>query len=294
MGRVYAMLRWRRRPRRLNVPLLKGLIMAFLSAVIGLGSAFTGLGAQIAAAPTIDFMLGYATEKTAGAALIVALCAAVGGVTVAHLGGAPLHAGSALVVTLGATVGAMAFGGRTAGPRLMRLRLLAQGIVIVGLLFVMSATLRGGVLGPEPFDLPWARGTAGLLGLGAVCGLLSAAFDVSTGALLVPALVFAAGLKPDEAIATSLIVVAIASVLPVIGHLATGTADLRMCAWMGCGAALGGCMGGWLLARCREPVHPAPLLVFAAVAMFASAAYSARHTGAGGDTDASAPPAPEP
>jgi uncharacterized membrane protein YfcA len=283
------MLRRRRQPKQLNIPLLKGVIMGALSAVIGLGSAFTGLGAQVAAAPTIDFMLGYAVDRTAGSAMVVALCAAVAGVGAAHLGGTPVDAASALLVTVGATVGVMAFGGRKAGDRLMRLRLLAQGVVVVGMLFVMSAALRGGPLGPEPFDIRVARGPIGLIGIGFLCGLMSAAFEVTTGALLVPGLVFVGAKRPDEAIAISLIVVAIASSLPVLGHVAAGRLDLRMCVWMGGGAAAGGWLGGWLLALCREPVHPAPLLVFAAFSMFASAAYSARHSGAPVD-GGSAPP----
>ncbi len=252
--------------------------MGSLSAPIGVGSAFTGLGAQIAAAPTVDFMLGYAADKIAGTAMLVALCAAVAGASAAALGGTPVHLGQALLVTVGATLGVMVFGVRQAGPRLKRWRLLAQSLMMLVLLYTMSAALRGGMLGPAAFHMPWAQGSAGLLGVGFVCGLLSATFEVSTGALLVPALVFASAKRPDEAIVISLVVVALASLLPVLGHLAARRLEPTMCAWMGAGSLGGGLLGGMLVARCGEAMHPAPLLVFGALAMFAGASYLRRAT----------------
>jgi len=54
------------RNRKLNIPRIKGVVMCVLGFFAAIGSAVTGIGAQVAAAPMINFLLGFTPERTGG------------------------------------------------------------------------------------------------------------------------------------------------------------------------------------------------------------------------------------
>src|SRR6266567_7137195 len=93
--------------KKLNIPLIKSTVMLGLGLIIGAMGALTGIGMQVAAAPTLGFMLGYAPEKQLGTAIVFALfasaCAAIG----AGAGGLHIDTSIAIFVAIGAFVGVM-------------------------------------------------------------------------------------------------------------------------------------------------------------------------------------------
>lgn len=138
-------------------------------------------------------------------------------------------------------------------------------------IYVLAEALRQRVGGPQSLALEWLRAPAGLLALGAVCGVVSNVLQVAIGLLFVPALVFLAGTTALSAVITANLVVALASLLPVAGHLVRGTADRHAGLWMVAGGALGGAAGGWLLSRVAADGGAGPLVWFGLVAMFLGA-----------------------
>src|SRR5579883_2766807 len=76
----------KKRRKPLNIVLWKSIIVAVAGGVTGLGSALTGLGAQMAFAPMLTWMLGFRPEKAQGTALRYALFASA--VAVAAFGAA--------------------------------------------------------------------------------------------------------------------------------------------------------------------------------------------------------------
>ena len=73
------MRRWsRRRTRRrhLNQPLIKSVIVFIVAIVTAMGSAVTGVGAQVAFGPMLKWMFGYSLDKAHGTALRYAVFAA--------------------------------------------------------------------------------------------------------------------------------------------------------------------------------------------------------------------------
>ncbi len=285
----------RSRGRQLNVPLIKGVVMALLSLPIALGSGLTGLAAQAAAASTIDFMLGFRPERTIALSLWVSLVAGVAALIAASLSAVGVNLGDGLLLAFCATLGVILTARMATAPRMRRWQIGAQSAVMLLCIYVMSAALRGGPLGPEPVAWEFGRTTAGLVLIGLGCGALGGALQVATGVLLVPALVFLAAKPTAEAIATSLLVVAAASLLPVLSHSVAGHLDWGMRWWMGAGAAAGGALGGLLLARLAQ--SPYPLLLFGALAMYLSASWLWRNAAfepAEGYNGKQPPPSPPP
>src|SRR5437016_4508343 len=97
----------RRRGKKLNIPLIKGAFMFVMGAVIAAGSALTGIGAQVAAEPTIDFLLGFAPERTAGTSMVFTLVAAACGAITAGMGKIHVDNGQALAIAFGGLLGAL-------------------------------------------------------------------------------------------------------------------------------------------------------------------------------------------
>lgn len=265
------------RGRKLNVPLIKSVVMFALGIGVGVGEAVTGIGAQVAVGPMLIFLLGFAAEKAGGTALVFSLFGAAAGAFGAHRAGVPIHVVDALILALGAVIGAILTAGPAADPRaqnsLKRARRVGHSLVMLLGVYVLSAVLRprfGGLSAP----LPFLQTTGGLFVVGLVCGALSQLFQISSGVLLVPALVLLTGRAPAEAIAMSLIVAAAAAVLPAITYTTRGLVDSRFGPWMALGGALGGLAGGLLLgylARESGITASLPIVAFSLVAMYLSA-----------------------
>ncbi|MFF2371755.1 sulfite exporter TauE/SafE family protein [Agromyces sp. NPDC058110] len=101
-----------------------------------------------------------------------------------------------------------------------------------------------GTRSPEP-----ARRYLALALVGAAGGLLSGAFGVGGGILMVPLLIVAAGMDQRRATATSLAAIVPASIAGSITYLANGQVDLVAALFMAIGGIIGSWFGAWLLRR---------------------------------------------
>jgi hypothetical protein len=94
-----------------------------------------------------------------------------------------------------------------------------------------------------------------LIGLGMLVGLLAGFFGIGGGFLIVPALIFAAGLPIHLAIGTSLIVVAALGATTAASYALSGLVDWPLFGLLvlggGVGSALGMRAGKWLLGKKR-------------------------------------------
>jgi len=259
--------------RRLNIPLIKSVVMAVVGFAIAGGSAVVGIGAQVAAAPAIAFLLGYSPDVTAGTAIAFALFASASSVVGGHLGGTDVPFALALLLAVCAT-GGVIFAARFADDeRLKGARRLAHLLVMLLGIFIINQTMSPRLGGPQPVGDELLRSPVGVALVGALAGVASQTFQIPTGVLLVPALIYLCGRTPAEAILASLFVVALASLLPAIASANRGLVDRRIGPWMTLGGIAGGLAGGWILVRTLGAGSPWPLIAFSLVAMYLSAVW---------------------
>ncbi|ANJ28034.1 sulfite exporter TauE/SafE family protein [Agromyces aureus] len=103
---------------------------------------------------------------------------------------------------------------------------------------------------PDATDAPApSRRYLALALVGAAGGLLSGAFGVGGGILMVPLLIVAAGMDQRRATATSLAAIVPASIAGSITYLANGQVDLVAALFMALGGIIGSWFGAWLLRR---------------------------------------------
>lgn len=96
-----------------------------------------------------------------------------------------------------------------------------------------------------PARLPWLRLTI----VGAAGGLLSGAFGVGGGVLMVPLLITFAHMDQRRAATTSLAAIVPAAVAGSITYLANGEIDLLAVLFVAIGGIIGSWMGAWLVRR---------------------------------------------
>jgi uncharacterized membrane protein YfcA len=243
----------------------KSLIVGIVAFFTAIGSALSGLGAQVAFTPMLTWMLGFATDKALATALrfgmVTAFAAVIGGF-VAHV---TPHAFvlRGVVLALSATVGAY-----LAAPIAGKLRSVSQRRLFqsIGVIITLFTTVQTAHL--SAWDVPhyasW-QGAFPLALLGFVIGALTLVLGLPSGTLLIPTLYFLAGLKAKEVVMLSLLVVALASALPVWSYARRGLSDTLYGNWAVLGGLLGGFAGGMLLASVPEK---AVLYLFSVVAMF--------------------------
>jgi uncharacterized membrane protein YfcA len=257
--------------KKLNTALIKGVVMFFMGILTGIGGAITGIGTQVAAAPMIEFLLGFNKERTSGTAIVFALFAAACGTVGAGLGGIRVDAATAIVLALSATFGAILVTRAMSSPKLILLRRIAQSLAMLIGVYVIGGAVRFGAAGPPPLHIELFQSSTGLVLIGLSIGALSGLLQIATGILMVPALVLLAGKPIGVSIATSLIVVALASLLPAVVHTSQQRVDSQVGSWMILGGSLGGIGGGFLLSKLVTSGSPIPLIAFGLVAMFVSA-----------------------
>src|SRR2546423_7693970 len=149
--------------RQLNIPLIKGLFMFVTAWALGVGTALSGIGPQIAAAPAIDFLLGFKEERTKGTALLFALAAAVGAVAGGLVGGMKLNVAIVFLLFVGATVGALLMSKSAQNPRLRIAQRAGQSLGILIGIYMVGVGLRHRIGGPITFDIGALANYAGLL-----------------------------------------------------------------------------------------------------------------------------------
>ena len=243
--------------------------MSVLSLVISFGFALAGIGAQVAAAPTIEFLLGYTPLRTKGTAIAFALFAAIGAVIGFIVGGVAIDFGMALTLAVGATIGTILTVKLGTEPKFAIVRRTGQSIGIAVAVYVFGEAMRHRIGGPMPI-LPALQHLNPLLlgiGIGAVTGAVSNIFQIANGILVVPALVYLAGMDAPRSVVTSLAVIAFAGFLPALSYSARGTVDKTMGTWMSSAGLAGGFGAGMLLSHVSN-TSPLPLIAFALVSMF--------------------------
>jgi uncharacterized membrane protein YfcA len=259
------------RRRQLNIPLIKGIVMFCLSVGLASASALTGIGAQVATAPMISFLLGFTPEKCAGTALAFSLFAAGGAIVGASSGGLHLNIESALLLAVGAFLG-VSLTDRAAQPKKMTFwhRIGQSAGILLGLMIFREAFVHK-IGGPYLVPLDFLRTAPGMILVGGICGALSNLLQVTISILMVPAIVYltAKTTRPmPEAISISLIGVAIAALLPTLSYSSRQLIDRRMGKWMAAGGAAGGLAGGYLLSVLAGSGGPALFILFGVISMF--------------------------
>jgi len=280
----------RTKPRRkLNLTRIKSFIVLVVGSVTAVVSGLSGLGAQVAFAPMLTWMLGFSAEKAQATALRYAACAAAAAVAGAFwaqsLGVAPppsipgstrlpvlpplIWAYGALLF-VSATVGAMLARPLTPSGTLFRWKQTFQTIGVgIGLYVLIEVSHRTILNAHIPGLAGW--GKVLLIGLGT--GALTQFLGLASGVLLVPVLYYLGGYTALQAAAQSLLVVTLASLLPAWTYTRRGLVDPVYGGVTVVGGLLGGFGGGLLLARAPERLV---LTLFAVIAMFLSARELAR------------------
>lgn len=212
---------------------------------IGLAVGMVGGGGAVLAVPVLVYAVGLSVhEATTVSLAVVFLGAAIGAVGQARRGvvcwcsAAWFAAAAAFGSVLGA-VGNRAVGGET-------LLLLFSGVMILA---ARSTWMRAGSAMVKGHGCPRAR--AGVLvpvglGVGALTGLVG----VGGGFVVVPTLAVGLGFGMREAMATSIVVVAVVSLCGLLAHLAVGgRVDLPVTLAMGTAAMVGAYAGPALAAK---------------------------------------------
>jgi hypothetical protein len=217
------------------------LAAAALALAIGLGMGLLGGGGSIVAVPVFTFLLHMAPKDAIVASLaVVGLAAATGAIGALVRGVVPVTV--TLTVGLAATAGA--FAGGLAGARLDdRVQLAILGGVMLAAAFVMwQRPGREGAGGSSA-----SRPVLMLLGLGV--GALTGLVGVGGGFLIVPALVFGAGMPMQQAASASLFVIALAALSGLAGYAGHATIAWDFVLPFAAVAAAGTLAGGGLASR---------------------------------------------
>lgn len=262
--------------RKLDLTPIKIVIVFFAGLFTAIGSALTGLGAQVAFAPMLSWMLGFNAEKALATAMRYAVIVALG--VVIGIFGAnsapPLYLGQGILLMLAATIGAVLAAPLSPKPEMQSRRQFLQSIGIAITLFTLIQAVRIDALNPVPPRQNWNElWQIGLIGIGV--GALTQATGLIGGILLIPALTFLVGFPVTHAIALSSLVVLLASALPAWSYARKGLTDLTYGNPAAIAGFLGGLAGGLLLMRLPEK---AGLMLFAVVGMTLCAREVARIT----------------
>src|SRR5205807_3880547 len=139
-----------------------------------------------------------------------------------------------------ATIGALAVVNPAAKANLAVARRTAQSLVMLLLVYTVGSAVRSGASGPAPLAVDFFHTAIGHVAIGAACGALAALLQIVSGALMVPALIFLAALRPAEALVTSLVITLAALLVPALSLTAQGRVDRQA----GTAMIVGGILGG--------------------------------------------------
>lgn len=262
-----------RRRKPLNLTLIKSVIVMLVGGVNAIVSALSGLGANASFAPMLRWMLGFSEEKAYASAMRYALSASTATiVTAIAVGKAPPHfLLNGLALMFGATLGAVLAAKPAVVPAIAGRRVVFQTIGVAVSVFVVVQTARMNIWQ----DATYAHWNAAwmLVCIGIVIGAMTQFMALASGILLVPALYYLASFSPPQAMLLSLLVVALASILPAFVHAGKGMVEGTYSPWAMAGGAVGGFIGALALAKAPDRLL---LYVFAVVAMLLCARELAR------------------
>lgn len=122
-----------------------------------------------------------------------------------------------------------------------------------------------------------------LLAIGAIGGVLSGAFGVGGGIVMVPMLIAWAGLDQRQASATSLLAIVPTSIAGAIGYAAEGEVAWGPAAVIAAGAIVGTLIGTWLLVRIPLRTLQWMFVVLLLLAAVRMAVFGSNETGTPGE-----------
>lgn len=193
--------------------------------IIGLLLGLLGAGGSILAVPALVFGVGMGLHEAIPASLVVVGASALAGL-IPRLRQQVIRWPVALV--FGAAGLPAAFAGTAVG-RLLPERWLMLGfavlMVVVAVRMLRSQTEQGGACRTRAGGINWRSCLPKALAAGAAVGFLTGLFGVGGGFVIVPALALLLGLTTTEAVATSLVIVAINAASGLAAH-AGAAADL--------------------------------------------------------------------
>lgn len=239
------------------------LLAAALSVLIGLTVGFLGGGGSILTLPMLVYLLRIEPAPAIATSLLLVFVTSAVGLAV-HA--RPVPAGdpgtpprSTVQWTLGLSFGAAGMAGASLGGQLAAF--IPPGWLLNAFALVMLATALAMLLRRErdpaaPAPAASARlSLARLLPIGLGVGLISGLVGAGGGFLIVPALTLLGGLPMREAIATSLLVLALQSGAGFVSHLLHTAIDWRLALLVTSSATAGSLIG----ARLSRGVCPARL-----------------------------------
>ncbi len=252
--------------RKLNVSGIKAGFAFVVACLTAVGSAITGLGAQLMYAPSLSWMFGFRTEK---ANIIALRCAAYASLaTVIVLGrNGTLHLShliSAVVLIIASTAGAVLGAGLTVKQENLNQRRIFQ-ILGVGLTlwtFVQASQIS---YLNSTVNLAHWNSYGQLFGVGILAGLITQMSRLLSGVVLIPALYFLSGFSAHQSMGIALMVVFLASLLPNLSYARQELPEPTYLNPSVIASLVGGIAGGLLLLRVSEKWV---LIAFALTAMF--------------------------
>jgi uncharacterized protein len=210
---------------------------------IGSILALIGGGGSILAVPLLVYLVGVTSPHVAigTAAIAVALNAALGLAVHAQRGTVFWRCG--LIFAAAGVVGAAAGAGlgKTVDGRRL-LALFGLLMIVIGINMVRPLIKAAASAGSLP-DMPARTLTLRLLLIGLAAGLLAGFFGIGGGFLIVPGLMFAAGMPIVNAIGTSLLGVTAFGLTTTVSYAASGLVDWPLAALVVLGGALGSQLG---------------------------------------------------
>ena len=221
-----------------------GLAVALVLAIlIGLSLGMLGGGGAIVTLPVLVYVAGIPTQKAVGMSIAVVGATSLIGGFIQYLRG-HFHVQATLLFTLTGMVGAYFGAGLT--------HLLPSSVLM--LLFASLMLVVGGVMlrGRRAIDGTGECRPLRCLMIGAAVGVLTGFLGVGGGFLLVPMLVFFAGLDMRRAAGSSLAIIALNSISGLVGQLRYTELDWRVTSGFLAVALIGMLLGLALAGRIPE------------------------------------------
>lgn len=212
-----------------------------LSILVGVTLGMLGGGGSILTVPLLHYVLGMDGHTAIAASLLVVATTSLAAL-IPHVIGGRVVWRIGLSFAAAAMVGAY-FAGRIAHYIPAPILLLSFAVMMLATSYAMLRPRRS-VPKPPPRPRPLLAAGEGLV-VGAATGLVGA----GGGFLVVPALVLLGGLGMAEAIATSLLVIALKSLSAAAGYWGTVTIDWPLVAAVVAFAILGSVIGARLVSR---------------------------------------------
>ena len=219
------------------------MILALVLAVaVGVSLGLLGGGGSILTLPILVYALGMEAKQAIATSLLVV------GVTSAAAMVPHARAGR-VNVRIGLAFGAASMAGAFVGGRLAHF--IPSAVLLVSFAIMMLVTglamLRRRAVAPfvARGPRPWGR----ILVVGVAIGLLTGVIGAGGGFVIVPALMLLCGLSMPEAVATSLLVIALNSFSGFAGFVGHVTLDLRVAALFTLAAVIGSVGGAFAVNR---------------------------------------------